>query len=228
MSYLSQRAEQYLSKQERNCKFIFTEDEVVEFFMVNEIDFSDAIFDAQTRYSGYTFSIIEERGEDFSFFLLHSLKTKLDCEIEDGQLYLPIHYAHRTAQFSFYISSKGEIVTLGFETDNKIILVYKSVESLIEDYAFRNELSKQGFQNGAYYRVDNKDTILKYLKLNFEEIDSNTDRLHLYFRTGSSIIHITHAIDTGLPLLTIYEKNKSSQGKDLLIKLDQFLKKERY
>ncbi len=223
MNYLSQRAKQYLQKQERNTDYIIDSDELVEAFLKQDIDFSDEVYDAQMKYSGYLLSIIGDDCNDFYFYLIDSVTKPIDCVEEGGTSYFYISRAHRTAQFSFYLSNKGAIVTLGPETDGQVVIVYKSVKSMIEDYAYRNEISQQGFEHGGYHPIKDEDKLIKYLKNNALIVDSNTDNLNHYFRMDDFVINITRSLNDGKPLLTMYQKNKSSKEKDLLIELAPYL-----
>ncbi|HMJ70332.1 MAG TPA: hypothetical protein VK508_15615 [Cyclobacteriaceae bacterium] len=150
---LSPRAAQYLSTLSRNDGWVSNEDETRAYLVNQKIFPFEQFLKYQLWYSGYDLAIKNDPQNSFScrLFSGDQIRRNKDLTMERASDRLvEVCGTHKTAQFTFFLTDKGELCTL--DDENLPIIQYGTFEKCIEEYALRNEIYFWD-QNPYYFNV---------------------------------------------------------------------------
>ncbi|HCO66594.1 MAG TPA: hypothetical protein DIT04_02400 [Dysgonomonas sp.] len=213
---LSLLAENYLKKQIRDSKWYTEEDATVEYFIIQDIENTNLLLELQLQYSGYRLAI--KGRENDAFFLniissndIHNKKSLKYKQVDKCILFRVEGFG--TAQFGFYITHTGEIVIYGYETQEKIVPIAKSVEKLIEKQAMADELARRNIVSTRFYTIENEKDMRRTLSAFYPKIDTCSDRYSSWYGSANCFFELSPMFDGNDFCLGIYtnDQNKSDE-----------------
>lgn len=172
---LSQRAQDYIAKMQRNQDWQTAASETRSYLNSFDLIATESLIHFQELYSGLTLTIRNKPKSTFEALLFskNQIATLSDPEpivLKDTSLF---HCGqHATAQFNFFLSSDGAFCTLG--DDDKPNILKTSFEKHVEEYALRNEISEWEFAP-PYYQVKNFNELSEYMGHHYEIIPECSD-----------------------------------------------------
>lgn len=215
MMNLSNRALNYIKSLTRDESWTSGELETKEYLLRQKIDSFSGFLRFQLDYSGYELTIKNEPGQAFSLYLFSDkqILNNESLEIEKvGDRLIEICGDHKTAQFTFYITDKGEFCTL----DNNDLpnILHSSFDKLIEEYALRNEIYDWD-SNPYYYEIMNPIKLEEFMN-DFEIIPECSDNYSTWWKRNDLIAVKGVWFDRPEFYFHIYGKDRNEC--DLLIK----------
>ena len=184
---ISERAQKYLRTLKRDSNYVSDEKETKEYLSKQNIEPADEFLKFQIQYSGYKLTINNDSGNSFSasLFSKNQIQENLKLEIEKaGDRFIEICGDHTTAQFTFYLTDKGEFCTL--DDDDLPNILHSSFDKLIEEYALRNEISEWA-SNPYYHQIKNTDKLESLMNNEFEIIEECSDKYSSWWRKDNLI-----------------------------------------
>jgi hypothetical protein len=203
---LSNRGRKYLESIKRPKDSIISEEETKKLLKQKNIPSTDALVNFQKYLSGIT--IIEPfRKRKFDFHLFSKIKNGNNLQFEkiDEVYYLSGCISDEIAQFSFDLSSKGEIITFSYEDEP--IIIYSSFFQKIEEYAFKAKKA-DWYENEEYYDLVDNLPLKKFLKSKFTKVNECSCTYFEIWENGSSFIEIGRWLGEKRKYLHVYGKNK--------------------
>ncbi|CAM3936758.1 MULTISPECIES: hypothetical protein [Flavobacterium] len=205
---ISERALKYLKTLKRDSNFVSREEETKEYLSKQNIERADEFLKFQIQYSGYELTINNDSGNSFSasLFSKNQIQGNLKLEIEKaGDRFIEICGDHKTAQFTFYLTDKGEFCTL--DDDDLPNILHTSFDKLIEEYALRNEISDWA-SNPYYHEIKNIDRLESIMNADFEIIEECSDEYSTWWKKDNLIAVKGIWLDRPEFYFHIYGKNK--------------------
>lgn len=177
---LSDRAISYLKTQKRDKLFTVSETEIREYLKNQGIN-SDELIHFQVNYSGYELTIQNAPGKSFAFNLFSKKQIQKNEKLElikAGDRLLEYCGDHATAQFTFFLTNKGELCTLG--ADDLPNILYSSFATLVEAYALQNQISNLE-QNPYYFEVVKPSDLNLFMGQRFKVLEECTDSFNQWW-----------------------------------------------
>lgn len=184
---LSERALKYLNSLSRDKNWTSNEDETRVYLLNQNISPINNFIRYQTLYSGYELTIKDDYGHSFSahLFSVEQIRNNKKLELEKvGDRLIEVCGQHRTAQFTFYITDKGEICT--FEDEDSPNILHSSFDKMLEEYALRNEIYNWE-SNPHYYNVSKVDELFDSMNFDFEIIRECSDSYSTWWKNENLI-----------------------------------------
>jgi hypothetical protein len=171
---LSERAIRYLKTRKRDKLFIVSETETREYLNSQGI-ISDEFIRFQVNYSGYELTIQNDPGKSFYCKLFSTKQIQKNEKLEllkVGDRLLEHCGDYSTAQFTYFLTNKGELCTLD---DNDLPnILYNSFDTFVEAYALQNRISNLD-QNPYYFEVLKASDLNLFMKQRFKVLEECTD-----------------------------------------------------
>ncbi|WP_378187514.1 hypothetical protein ACE939_04110 [Aquimarina sp. W85] len=205
---ISERAQKYLQTLKRDSNFVSDEKETKEYLFSQNIETTDEFLKFQVQYSGYELTIDNDCGNSFSasLFSKTQIKKNLKLEIEKaGDRYIEVCGDHKTAQFTFFLTHKGEFCTL--DDDDLPNILHSSFDKLVEEYALRNEISDWD-SNPYYHEIKDINRLERLMNDNFDVIEECSDEYSTWWRKDSLIAVKGVWLDRPEFYFRIYGKNE--------------------
>ena len=206
---ISERAQKYLQTLKRDSDFVSQEEETKEYLSRQDIETTAEFLKFQMQYSGYELTINNDSGNSFSasLFSKNQIQRHLKLEIETaGDRSIEICGDHKTAQFTFYLTDKGEFCTL--DDTNLPNILHSSFDKLIEEYALRNEISDWA-STPYYHEIKNIDKLERVMHVDFEVIEECSDEYSTWWKKDNLIAVKGVWLDRPEFYFRIYGKKKS-------------------
>jgi hypothetical protein len=172
---LSKRASQYLDTLKRNEQWTSNKKETIDYLTRNGISHFDEFLRYQINYSGYELTIKNNPGQTFScqLFSEKQIRKQEELKIEKaGDKWVEVCGNHNTAQFTFFLTNKGELCTLDDEDIPNIL--HSSFDKFVEEYALRNEIFDWK-TNPYYFEVLDPNNLNVFLDKEFKVIEECSD-----------------------------------------------------
>lgn len=154
-----------------------------------EVPLCKPVIRFQTRYSGLDLTIRANQMETF-YMRLFSRKAindnkRISILNENEDVLFECGY-HESAQYNFYINSKGKIIA---RSGKDSFAIYSSAEMMVESYALLDSIPKNWSRLSSYYKVCDKDCLDVYLlSKNFRHLTECCDAYNTYFTNGNIIV----------------------------------------
>ena len=129
-----------------------------------------------------------------------------------GETYIVNFGEHDTAQFNFYITSLGELCTLGHRDGDIPNIVCSSIETFIEQYALQDELASQT-KDPSYYEILNNAELTKLLEQDFTKIGECSDKYSQWYTNGQLTIDRGTWLDRPEFYIHVYGQDRESCNK---------------
>jgi hypothetical protein len=174
---LSERARQYIKTLKRDDQFISSEEETRDYLTSQGIAPFDQFLKYQAAYSGYELTINNDPGNSFSFrlFSKKQIQRNEDVDLIKAGDRLVLNCGdHRTAQFNFFLTDRGELCTLN--DDDSPNVLYSSFDLFVEEYALRNQISHWDC-NPYYFEVLKPADLTELMGQKFKVIEECSDSL---------------------------------------------------
>ncbi|QNE40023.1 hypothetical protein F1C16_10860 [Hymenobacter sp. NBH84] len=185
---LSVRAQQYIQKQARK-KHWLTAPRIVDYYLkIQKVIIAPDVLLFQENYSGYVLTIRGKPRETFNARLFSGGDIAWNRKIElinVAERYVFDCGFHATAQFSFFITDKGEICT--WEEDDSLNILYSSFDKFVEEYALRDELS-DWYEYSGYYELLDVKMLNDYVDNSYKLIEESSDAYNSWWTNGEIII----------------------------------------
>ncbi|WP_044205597.1 hypothetical protein [Flammeovirga sp. OC4] len=184
---LSTRATKYLQSLDRNLEWTSNEDQTKVYLEKQNIRHFEEFLKYQTLYSGYKLTIQDQPLSSFSVSLFSRDQIinneSLDLE-KIGDKFIEICGEHMTAQFTFFITERGEICTL----DNNGLpnILHNSFEKMLEEYALKNEIYNWP-SNPYYFTIKNIEGLMKIMNDKFQTIPECSDEYSTWWKNDELI-----------------------------------------
>ncbi|WP_306640164.1 hypothetical protein [Sanyastnella coralliicola] len=215
---LSERASKYLKSLNKDLKRSSNEDQTKAYLERQNIRSYDGFLRFQILYSGYELTIKDNPGHSFlaSLFTQEQIRKNEILEIEKaGDRYIEVCGDHKSAQFTFFITDKGEICTLD---DNDLPnILYSSFDKMLEEYALRNEIHNWD-SNPYYFEVKNLEHLTTVMNNTFQVIRECSDQYVTWWRNENLIAVKGVWLDRPEPYFHVYGKERN-QCDDLIERL---------
>lgn len=183
MNNLSERAIKYLeSLRRKDPVWVSNEDETKEYLERQNITSYSSFLRYQTLFSGYELTVKDAPEHSFSAALFSKGQIGLNQELnieKAGDRLVEVCGHHSTAQFTFYITDKGEICTL--DDDDLPNIIHSSFDKMIEAYAFRNEIYNWT-SNPYYFEIEDLQNLIIMMNKDFQIIPECTDEYSTWWR----------------------------------------------
>lgn len=205
---LSPRAKNYLNNLKRSKEWVADSTATEMYLQQQNVTANSAIINFQHYFSGLELTIKNKRNQTFyaSLFLkdaiLNNDPLSVD-EIDEKFIYVCGH--HATAQFTFYLTDRGEIAV--FRDKNKLNIIYSSFPKMLESYALRNEIHNW-VEIPYYYEVEDQAQLDQLFSNQFERFESCSDDYANWWKDEYLIIDNSIWLDRAERYLHIYGKNK--------------------
>ena len=212
---LSERATIYFSKLKRIEEFSLDKEKTIDYCRMQNFPLTERLLDIQTNFSGYKLTIRNERGHGFLLRLFAKYDFDENREIEFyffDETYVVDFGEHDTAPFHFYITSFGELCTLGHHDGDTPNIVCSSIEKYIEQYALQDELALQA-KDPYYHEILNSEELTRLLELNFSKIEECSDKYSQWFTNGQLTIDRGTWLDRPEFYLHVYGQNEETVNK---------------
>lgn len=209
---LTDRATKYFNKLKRIEKFYLDRDRTIAYCKKQNFPLSDILLEVQTNFCGYKLIIKNESGNGFLLRLFAKYDYSENREIEYhyfGETYIIEFGEHDTAQIRFYISSLGELCTLGHKDGDIPNFICSSIETFIEQYALQDELVSLA-KDPHYHNILNNEELSKLLELNFAKIRECSDKYSQWYTNGQLTVDRGTWLDRPEFYLHVYGQNKDS------------------
>jgi hypothetical protein len=186
---LSERAVQYIKTLKRDNQYVSNEDETRDYLARQGIAPYQQFVNYQVNYSGYQLTINGDPGHSFSCRLFSKKQIQknegLDI-IRTGVTLVHECGDHRTAQFNFFLTDRGELCTL--DDSNLPNVLNSSFDKLVEEYAFRNEISHWD-SNPYYFEVWSPEGLKAFMENRFNIIEECSDSFATWW-TNNQIVAV--------------------------------------
>lgn len=210
---LSNKAARYLNKLKRNPDFVITDrDEAINYFRKQNIPAFENVINFQMEYSGFAFTIFNDKDSAFeaTLFSRHDVTTNTEIEFIkiDGQYYF---YCgdHRTAQLWFVLSERGELCTYN-NNEVSVNIIFSSFDKFVESYAFKDLLNKNNrYEHPPYYNLVNRDTFEKFTE-HYNLFFTANDDYNKWLTKDDLIIHQGTMLDSPTPYIHVYGDSKAN------------------
>lgn len=172
---LSERARQYLAILNRDDQFASSEEETREYLTRQEIVLYEQFVKYQATYSGYELTIGNDSGQSFLCRLFSKKQIRKNEKLyvlNAGDRLVQDCGDHKTAQFNFFLTDRGEFCTLD-DADLPNVL-HSCFDKFVEEYAFRNEISHWD-NNPYYFEVLNSEDLKVFMGNRFKIIEECSD-----------------------------------------------------
>jgi hypothetical protein len=212
---LSERARKYFSKLKRIGEFYLDKEKTIDYCKRQNFPLTQTLLDVQTNFSGYKLALKNDKGHGFLLRLFAKYDFDKNREIEFyffGETYVVDFGQHDTAQVNFYITSLGELCTLGHNEGDKPNIVCSSIEKFIEQYALQDELALHT-TNPFYHEILNNEELTKLLERDFAIIEECSDKYSQWYTNKQLTIDRGTWLDRPEFYLHVYGKNKESCDK---------------
>ena len=209
---LTERATKYFSKLTRIDEFYLDREKTIDYCRKQNFPLTETLLEVQTNFSGYKLTVTNDSGHGFLLRLFAKYDFNENREIEFyyfGETYLVDFGVHDTAQFHFYITSLGELCTLGHHEGDTPNIVCSSIETFIEQYALQDELALQT-KNPYYYDILNNAELSKLLEQEFAKIGECSDKYSQWYTNGQLTIDRGTWLDRPEFYFHVYGQNKES------------------
>lgn len=206
---LSERASRYLKSLTRDTKWTADEEETKLYLRGQHLNSIDEFLRFQVDYSGYELTIKNHPKESFrtSLFSKEQICKNEKLELEKvGDRFLEICGDHKTAQFSFFITDKGEICTL--DNDDLVNVVYSSFDKMLEVYALRNEIYNWA-SNPHYFEIQKTDELVEFMNKAFQLIVECSDSYSTWWQNESLIAVKAVWLDRAESYFHVYGKKEN-------------------
>jgi hypothetical protein len=181
---LSERARQYLNTLKRDNRFVSDELETRDYLIAQGIEPYEQFLRYQVAYSGYELTIQNDPGHGFSCRLLSKSQiqknTKLDVT-KIGDTLIQDCGVHKTAQFNFFLTDRGELCTLN--NDDLPNVLNSSFDKFVEKYALINHISHWA-RNPYYFEVLRPEELNLVMGERFNDIEECTDSFEHWWTDG--------------------------------------------
>jgi hypothetical protein len=206
---LSNRAIEYLGTLKRDTNYITDKSDTEQYLINNNITPYDEFLRFQTLYSGYQLTIKDDPYNTFfaSLFTREQIKTNNTLDIElAGDRFVEVCGEHKTAQFTFFITDRGEICTL--DDDDSPNIIYSSFGKLIEDYAFKNEISCM-YSDPYYYNLKKEQELTELINKEFEIVEECSDNYNMWWQNSYLIANKGMFLDGDEAYFHLYGINRT-------------------
>ena len=206
---LSERASKYLNSLTRDVKWSSDEDQTKAYLEGQNISSYDGFLRYQTLYSGYELTIKDDPGHSFSaaLFSQEQIRKNENLEIEEARdRFVEVCGSHKTAQFTFFISDRGEICTL--DDDDLPNILHSSFDKMLEEYALRNEIYNWD-SNPHYFEVKNLEELTIMMNIEFQIIEECSDGYSTWWRNEDLIAVKGIWLDRPESYFHVYGKNRN-------------------
>lgn len=206
---LSDRAVEYLGTLKRDNNCITDKYETEQYLINNNVKPYKEFLKFQTLYSGYQLTIKYDPNNTFlaSLFTREQVKTNNTLDIElAGDTFVEVCGEHKTAQFTFFLTDKGEVCTL--DDDDLPNIIYSSFGKLIEEYAFKNEISNM-YSDPYYYNLKNEQELTELMNKEFEIIKECTDNYNIWWQNADLIANKGMFLDGDEAYFHLYGINRT-------------------
>lgn len=153
-----------------------TEKEITEeYFSRNGVKDFTALLDFQMRFSGYTLTKRNKPGDSFTARLLSQEQVRSKEKADFIELANRILFEcgdHKTAQFNFYLTNKGQLSTI--DNEDNINVISESFDKEVDRYAMHNEISNW-IESPYFYEFGSNDNFSAMIA-DFEKIDECSDQ----------------------------------------------------
>ncbi|NMF38733.1 hypothetical protein KMW28_24340 [Flammeovirga yaeyamensis] len=184
---LSGRASKYLNTLTRDLKWSSDEEQTKAYLESQNISYCDSFLRYQTLYSGYELTIKDDPGQSFSasLFSQKQIIKNETLELEKvGNRLIEVCGEHKTAQFTFFITERGEICTL--DEDDLPNILHDSFDKMLEEYALRNEIYNWD-SNPYYFEVKNLEELTNMMNSEFHIISECSDQYSIWWKNENLI-----------------------------------------
>lgn len=215
---LSERASKYLKSLTRDVKWSSDENQTKAYLEGQNISSYDGFLRFQTLYSGYELTIKDDPGHSFSasLFSQKQIGKNETLEIEKaGDRLVEVCGEHKTAQFTFFITDRGEICTL--DDDDLPNILHSSFDKMLEEYALRNEIYNWD-SNPYYFEVKNFQDLTSAMNNEFQMIDECSDDYSTWWKNDNLIAVKGIWLDRTEAYFHVYGKERN-QCDDLIERL---------
>jgi hypothetical protein len=206
---LSERASKYLNSLTRDMNWTSNGDETKTYLINQNINPTDVFLRYQTLYSGYELTIKDDPGHSFSASLFSSKQIRknetLDIE-KAGDRLVEICGSHITAQFTFFITDRGEICTL--DDDDLPNILHSSFDKMLEEYALRNEIYNWDC-SPYYFEIKSLDDLINSMNSEFQIIKECSDEYSTWWRNKDLIAVKGIWLDRPDSYFHVYGKNRN-------------------
>jgi hypothetical protein len=212
---LTERAAKYLNRLKRDNEFSLDRETVIQYCKQQDFPINEKLVDVQLNFSGYKLTITNKPGGGFLLRLFSKTAVNNNHEIEVyhfDKSYVVDFGAHDTAQLHFYITNSGELCTLGHHSDDTPNIICSSIETFIEQYALRDELSLQA-KNSYFYEILNNTELIKRLERDFTTITECSDKYAQWYTNGQLTIERGTWLDRPEFYLHVYGQDEAHWNK---------------
>ena len=209
---LTDRATKYLNKLKRLDELVLDKQITIDYCKRKNFPLTETLLKVQTNFSGYKLTITNDKGHGFllRLFAKYDIDENRDIEFYYfGDIYVVDFGEHDTAPFHFYITSLGELCTLGHDDGDTPNIVCSSIEKYIEQYALLDELPLQK-KDKYYHEVLKSDDLIRLLELDFAKIEECSDKYSQWFTNGQITIDKGTWLDRPEFYLRVYGQNDGS------------------
>lgn len=182
---------------------------LLDYFQRQGIAPIESIIEAQLAYSGYELRLFQKPLDTFKISIFSKEDLALNAPINfhtfEHQMYLHCG-AHATAQVSFYIDPNGRICSDGDDED-AAHPIYASFEQMLECYALKNKLLRDGFyEHPPYFELLNP-TFFNTVNQEFKPDLHAGDAYNQWLFGKGLVIQIGQWLDGPKPFLHLYGKD---------------------
>lgn len=212
---LSERASKYFDKLERIDEFYVDREKTIDYCRRQNLPLTEILLDVQQKFSGYKLTVRHDSSHGFLLRLFAKYDLNENRKIEFyyfGDFYVVDFGVHDTAPFHFYITSLGELCTLGHHDGDIPNIVCSSIETFIEQYALQDELASQT-KYPYYFEILDNGELSKILEQYFAEIPECSDEYSQWYTNGQLTIDRGTWLDRPEFYLHVYGQNKESCDK---------------
>ena len=204
---LSDRAVEYLGTLKRDNNCITDESETEQYLINNNVQPYKEFLKFQTLYSGYQLTIKDDPNNTFlaSLFTREQVKTNntLDIELAGDRLRFVTNIKQHNLHF--FLQTKGRFARLMMMICQTL---YSSFGKLIEEYAFKNEISCM-YSDPYYYNLKNEQELTELMNKEFEIIKECTDNYNIWWQNVDLIANKGVFLDGDEAYFHLYGINRT-------------------
>jgi hypothetical protein len=205
---LSERGQKYLASLTRDREWTSEKGATEEYFVKNGIVDYAALLHFQMSYSGYTLAKRRNSVDSFTAQLLsrkqiNSRKSLDFFEVENTLLF--DCGVHRTAQFGFYLTQKGQLCTLGDADD--INIISESFDREVDRYAMCNQIADWA-EHPYYCSLDDSSQFDKLISA-FKSIEECSDQYCSWWTNDELIVIKGTWLDSKAFFIHFYGRSKN-------------------
>ncbi|UOQ70532.1 hypothetical protein [Hymenobacter cellulosilyticus] len=185
---MSARAQHYLRTQRRNPHYVVDSQAIITYLAKQLIPPTPALLAFQENYSGVALTIAGSPDKTFNVFLF----SKGDIATNEPQDQDQIEDRHifacgdtEVGQVMYFITDRGEVCT--FEDDVSLNILYESFDTLVEQYAFQNEIMYWR-QAPPYYKVADRAKLTALMAENYQLLGECSDRYNSWWQNENTIV----------------------------------------